>query len=264
MLTVKNNTNGFMRKLQPLTCPNILDSIIYLLIPTYLILNMIPITRGFLPRININIIKFLIALFGATYAYKNLEPYIKRVDYNTTTTLKVSIKLLIADIVVTWLILFVVGRDPQNLNTMVLTDYQFFSLLLELPFTAIGEEVLKVLMLFAFIRLFKPLKNIGLFLAILASSAVFGLLHINYNYSNSINILLAIGVTAIPSLVFVLYYKSIIPGIIIHFLNDLIAFAAHSQNYYFIVPLFQIVWSLGFMIWIFTSGKNKKYKSRLN
>ena len=237
--TISKKINNLYTSLEPLCKPSKFDCFIYLLIPLYLILFLFKKLPPFIPHIDMLYIKFLISLFGVTYTYKNLSPYIRNIT-NFKTTVTVSAKLFVVTSICTYLALLVVGRDPQNIGNLSLTNTQYYLLLLDLPFTAIGEEVFKVLMLLAFLRLFAPLKNNKFIVSLLLSSFIFGLLHINYNYASSLKIIFAIGVTAIPSFLFFLYYKSIYPSIIVHFFLDFMAFSNVSTNYSFIVLFFQL------------------------
>lgn len=226
--------------LEPLSSPKLVDCLVYLLIPLFLILTLFKVPIYFLPSIDMLYIKFFIALFGATYAYKDLNPYIKNVS-NLKTTIKVSVKLFIAYGLFVAIAIIIVGDDPQNLKSITLSNTAYYLHLLELPFTAIGEEVLKSLMLLAFIRLFKPLKNINIIFAILTSAAIFGVLHINYDYSNALRIVLLIGFSSIPVYLFLLYYKSIYPVIIVHFIVDFFALSKISTNFSILTLLFQLI-----------------------
>lgn len=252
-----NKRNNLLKSLEPLSTPSLLNCFIYLLIPLFIFLTIFKTTKDFLPHIDMLYIKFLISLFGVTYAYKDLSPYIKNVN-NFKTTIKISIKLFIAYILFLALAILIVGHDPQNIQNLNLSNSKYFRYILELPFTAIGEEVLKALMLLALIRLFKPLKNIKFIAAILISSAVFGLLHVNYNYATAMQIIFAIGFTTIPDFIFFLYYKSIYPLIIIHFITDFVTFSKVSENFQIFFILFQVISMLLIIIWMLKSMFIKK------
>lgn len=238
--TKPKNLNNLYDSLEPLSEPSKIDCFIYLLIPIFLILIILGKMPSFIPHIDMLYVKFFIALFGATYAYKNLSPYVKNVN-NFKTTISVSAKLFLVTAIFTWLALLIVGNDPQNIENLNLSNKQYYLLLLDLPFTAIGEEVFKSLMLLAFLRLFAPLKNAKFIISILLSCIIFGFLHVNYNFESSLNIIFAIGITTIPTFLCFLYYKSIYPGIIIHFFSDFMAFSKISANYSFIILLFQLI-----------------------
>lgn len=236
MNTIKRKTNIFLDSIEPVSFPSILDSIIYLLIPLFLILNMFKITKLFSLHINMLYIKIFIAFFGFTYGFKHLNPYLSTV-VNIKTTIKTSVKLIILYTVILLLLIPLTGKDPQQLQNLNLSNKEYYLSLIELPFTAISEEVFKSLMLLALIRLL-PMKKYKVIVAILISSLIFGLLHINYAYQNSINILLPIGLSAIPTFIFFLYYKSIYPSMIVHFVTDFIVITKFTANFSFIFTFF--------------------------
>lgn len=247
---LKNRFDSYVSSMQPLNSPKLLNCFVYLLIPVILALVVFPNTI-FQIKIDMLYIKFFICLLGVTFAYKDLSPYIKNVT-NFKTTLVVSFKLILVLSLFTLITLPFTGSDPQDVQRYALSDTMFFQLILELPFTAIGEEIFKALMLFAFIRLFKPFKNMNVVLAIILSSIVFGLLHINYNFQNSLEIILAIGITCVPTYIFLLYYKSIYPLILIHFVQDFVAFSSTSLNYSFIAVYYQLFIIIMCMVMVIT------------
>lgn len=251
--------NRFIEKIQPVTMPTLTRGIVYLLIPTYLLISLNKGININLPQIPMVYIKFLIALIGVTYGYKDIESYIKNVN-NFSGTIKVSAKLFLLEVLFMGVILFLVGRDPQNLKDISISNFSYYKFLLELPFTAIGEEVLKVLTLFAFIRICKPFKNKRVIIAIIATATIFGSLHINYSYTNAIRIIIAIGGTAIPSLIFFLYYKSIYPCIIVHFIHDLVAVSYYTENYSWVYLIFQIIVMIIFLGGLFKYNLTKNDK----
>lgn len=257
----KEKILSLCNSLQPLSSPKLVDCLVYLSIPLFLILNLFKVTTYFLPSIDMLYIKFFIALFGVTYAYKDLNPYIKNVS-NLKTTIKVSVKLFIAYGLFVGIAIIIIGNDPQNLKSITLSNTDYYLHLLELPFTAIGEEVLKSLMLLAFIRLFKPLKNINIILAIFTSAAIFGLLHINYDYSNALGIVFSIGFSSIPVYLFLLYYKSIYPVIIVHFIVDFFALSNISANFSILTLLFQLICITVILIFLSRNILNLIFKTK--
>lgn len=258
---IKTKVLIFQNSFEPLSSPTTINCFIYLLIPIFLILNMFKLTSNFLPQIDMMYIKFFLAFFGATYAYKDLNPYIKNVS-NTKTTLIVSMKLIIMYSFFMAVVILIVGNDPQKLQASTLSNTSYYLQVIDLPFTAIGEEVFKALMLLAFIELFKPFKNFKIALAILVSAIIFGLLHINYNYANSLSILFALGFSSIPAFLFFLYYKSIYPVIIVHFIIDFLVISNISENFSFFTTLFQIIWTIVVVVVIFNKGLNPKPRTK--
>lgn len=245
---ITKKLNHLLKSLEPISYPSLINSFIYLIIPL-LVLLILNKKIDFLPYIPSLYIKILISLFGATYAYKDLSPYIRNV-VNFKTTLKVSAKLMVLYGIFIFIALFFTGDDPQNIKNLNLSNKEYFLHILELPFTAIGEEVMKALMLFALLKVFKPFNNFNIPIAILISSAIFGLLHINYNYDNAIKIIFAIGFTSIPDSLYFLKYKSIYPLIIVHFIADFLALSNISQNFSLIVTLAQLSMLLAIIFFI--------------
>lgn len=114
--------------------------------------------------------------------------------------------------------IFLVGEDPQGLATEGTSWTIYFWEMVLLPFIAVGEEFLKAIVGLALLSLTDGLRwNIRLPLAAIVSALVFGYLHV-INYPVAVGLPIALG--SIPYPFFMVYYRSILPLILAHFIWD--------------------------------------------
>jgi membrane protease YdiL (CAAX protease family) len=154
-------------------------------------------------------------------------------------TLGLSIKIMAASALLTWLGVEIIGSDnPQGLDGVVYTTEQYLKMNSLLPLIGMGEEFLIVL---TFMGVFSLLTGarMGKFLsAILISSLVFGFLHAFYSPFTAI---LALGLGHIPFIFATIYYRSILPAIIAHIAWDGMSFFGHyNEDLYYM--LFVVVY----------------------
>jgi hypothetical protein len=151
--------------------------------------------------------------------------------------------------------------DPQGLENVIFTYKQYIESLIRLPFTAIGEEFFKLLIFLSFFGLLPSVsRHIRIFMAVLLAAFVFGHLHI-FGYELTAGVPIMFG--AIAGFYLALYYRSIIPLIIEHFIADLFAYTAHTQIgelfEMFLVLAFLVTW----LVWSFRDSIKKKDKPKI-
>jgi hypothetical protein len=125
--------------------------------------------------------------------------------------------------------------------------------LLNLPFVAVGEEFLKLLIFISFYLLLSQFSGLTrVFLAIFLASFIFGHMHI-FGYILTAGVPIMIG--AIPTFYFILYYRSILPLILEHFFFDFYSFSLRTE--------FQVLFQIGsvclILIWVSGNSLLKEF-----
>ncbi|MFW5962044.1 MAG: type II CAAX prenyl endopeptidase Rce1 family protein [bacterium] len=194
-------------------------------------------TNGYLNQIISYALLILICLI---FGQKEIKDYINKIE-SWKKTISISFLLLIVMGIFAAVGVVFIGnvRDPQGIMDVQITIVELLQVLSILPGVAIGEELLKVLIFLGFISIFKLKWRARVFLAVIISSFFFGYLHV-VHYPFTAMIPIAVG--SIPSFLFLLYYKSIIPLILAHFLWDTLSFMMRINSYLTIIVL--IVYSI--------------------
>ncbi|MGO4350138.1 CPBP family intramembrane glutamic endopeptidase [Paenibacillus sp. MCAF9] len=166
--------------------------------------------------------------------YKDISKYFSKPGNSTKATLKVSFALLFVEALFGFIIVqigafFFQVTDPQGISNITTPLDIYLKELTLLPFIAVGEEFYKVLILLGVISCLPNFSTrTKVIIAILIASLAFGYAH---GINHKITAGLPIAISAIPSFIFLLKYKSIYPLIISHFFFDLLSFTAHWDGY---------------------------------
>lgn len=242
---LKRNIDTSLNTLQPDNIPSKFKSFIYLLIPIISFLFIIGKTNTiFGIRITSIYLKAFIILVGFSFGLKDLYPYFRKIK-SWKETFKVSISLLLYSYFFIFIFIPLYGEDPQGLANVTYSTHQYLLHITELPFTAIGEEILKVLMFLALLSIIKTHWNSRLILSVLISSFIFGMLHINYK----VTAVFPIAMSSIPYFIYLLKYRSIYPLIIAHFIFDFLSLSArHESMGDYVQPIVTVIYFLFFII----------------
>lgn len=168
-----------------------------------------------------------------TLGFIDLSKYFIRVNGSTKQTLKVGCYLFIFEygftLVGLWICAHIFGIiGPQGIATRKDTTSIFLQEVSLLPWITVGEEFFKILVfLGALACLTTTSPKLRIALAILISTLAFGYAHA-FNYKLAVGFPIAL--SAIPSYIFLLKYKSIYPLIISHLIFDLSSFTMHWEN----------------------------------
>lgn len=130
---------------------------------------------------------------------------------------------------------FLSAHDPQLLSQytyqlswpFVLNELARYSLV------GIGEEIFKIcvfLILYWIGVKISKRKMASCLISVMVTSLLFGLLHINYNYDQWLNITLIIGAGALVYFYFLLKYQTIVPLMIAHALQDFLVTMEHTET----------------------------------
>ncbi len=192
--------------------------------------------------------------------YKDIKPFVNLKQYKLMELLKISgvtiiVSLLFSVIGLKIMSLFGV-TDPQGIKNLVYSNEEYINKLEILPFIAIGEEFLKLLMFLALFNLitFGP-RSSRILIATLMAAFIFGHLHI-FSYELTAGIRIMIG--AIPTFYLMLYYRSILPLIIEHFFMDFYSFTGHTVFGDLFVQIVSIVLMICWFGWLIKTSLNKK------
>ncbi|MFD4706089.1 type II CAAX prenyl endopeptidase Rce1 family protein [Gottfriedia sp. NPDC058432] len=232
--------------------PIVKATLFFLLIPSMII------------AINTNIYSPIVLTFVCLIiGYRDIGTFFNVKKYKFHKLMKISIILFMISAVFSVISVKIMSyfniSDPQGISELILTDKVYFKMLTTLPFVAVGEEFLKLLVFISFFLLLVQFSNnTRIFIAIILASFIFGHLHI-FNYKLTAGIPLMIG--AIPSFYFMLYYKSILPLIIEHFLFDFFSLTLHTQ-YHEIVLVFLTSVGIIVMFWQIIKIPFDKRKSK--
>ncbi|KAA0795305.1 hypothetical protein EXW45_23775 [Bacillus wiedmannii] len=192
----------------------------------------------------------LLTLVCLLIGYKDIHVFVDIKRYKLKNLLRISIVLLILNLLFSLLALEMLRlfniHDPQGIRSVVYTNKEYIDNLLHLPFIAVGEEFYKLLIFISFFILLSQFPgHTRIFIAIVLASFMFGYMHV-FNYKLTAGLPLMIG--AIPTFYFMLYYRSILPLIIEHFLFDFFSFSLHTQYQEFLLTLLQGFFIM-FCIW---------------
>ena len=115
----------------------------------------------------------------------------------------------------------------------------------------IGEEIFKVCIFLILYWLGVKVsgKKIGACLvSVFITSLFFGLLHINYNYDQWLNITLIIGAGSLVYFYFLLKYQTIVPLMIAHGLQDFLVCLEQTEEltgiYSFVLVIMILIWAV--------------------
>ncbi|WP_144551280.1 type II CAAX prenyl endopeptidase Rce1 family protein [Peribacillus simplex] len=163
--------------------------------------------------------------------HKDIRVFTNFKQYSLRELFKISYKVFLVSAVFTIIALkifeFFNINDPQGLKNKLYENEEYISSLLRLPFTAAGEEFMKLLFFISFFLLLSQFsRNTRIFIAVILASFIFGYMHI-FNYKLTAGFPLMF--SAIPTFYFMLYYRSILPLIIEHFFFDFFSFSVHTQ-----------------------------------
>lgn len=203
--------------------PAVKATIYFLLIP----LVIISLMESFYQALYLTLMCILIG-------YQDIRGYVVFNQFKFVQLVRISVILLIVSAVFSIIVLRIMSYfgidDPQGIRDSVLSNEEYYIALVELPFIAIGEEFFKFLIFISFFILLSQFsKYTKLIIAVLLASFVFGHLHI-IGYELTVGLPLMIG--AIPGFIFMIYYRSLLPLIIEHFIFDFLSFTIHSQYEY--------------------------------
>ena len=148
---------------------------------------------------------------------------------------------------------FLSANDPQLLEqyTFDLSWQYVLNHLARYSLVGIGEEIFKVciFLILYWIGVKVSGKKIGACLvSVFITSLFFGLLHINYNYDQWLNITLIIGTGSLVYFYFLLKYQTIVPLMIAHGLQDFLVCLEQTEEltgiYSFVLVLIVLIWSV--------------------
>lgn len=193
---------------------------------------------------NYNLTLSIIILLGFTIGLKDLKKYLNKID-TWEKTLAISLILLGIQGLFSLIGLTIYpDNNPQGLTNLALSSRQLVQLIKILPIIAFGEEFFKFFTFIALLSLIKESILKKLTLATFLSALIFGFIHV-INYKFNVGYLLTLW--AIPSYFFLVYFKSIYPLIISHFLWDGLSLGIHSYEYSWTIWLFYLVLYGGFI-----------------
>ena len=138
---------------------------------------------------------------------------------------------------------FLSANDPQLLDqiTYPLTAAHVVHELARYSLVGIGEEIFKfcvfLILYWVGVRVIKN-RMISCIISVLVTSFFFGLLHINYNYDQWLNITLIIGSGTVVYFYFLFKYRTIVPLMIAHALQDFLVTMEHTEGLAGIYMLF--------------------------
>ena len=226
--------------------PTVRATLYFLLIP----LMIISLMESFYDVMYLTLLCILIG-------YKDIRGYVVLKQFKFIQLLRISVILYFVSaffsLVVVKIMSYFGIDDPQGIRDSVLSNEEYYRALLKLPFIAIGEEFLKFLIFISFFILLSQFsKYTKLIIAVILASFVFGHLHI-IGYELTAGLPLMIG--AIPGFIFMIYYRSLLPLIIEHFIFDFLSFTIHSQ--YVLVTYLVFI---ALVIFLFTSKPKEKVK----
>ena len=138
---------------------------------------------------------------------------------------------------------FLSANDPQLLDqlTYPLTATHVVHELARYSLVGIGEEIFKFcLFLILYGVLVRVMKNrmISCIVSVLVTSFFFGLLHMNYNFDQWLNITLIIGSGTVVYFYFLFKYRTIVPLMLAHALQDFLVTMEHTEGLSGIYMLF--------------------------
>jgi len=203
----------------------------------YLYLILLPIFVLFVWVFNLfgnEIITYLMLILTCLLlGKKDINKYFSLIDNSLLQTLSLGLILYFLEISITGLGLgmmdYVFGvNDPQGTSGIHFeTTFEYSKAIIHLPFIAIGEEFVKVLI---FLGILSTTSSLSLWrrvvIAVAVSSLIFGFFHA---FSWKLTSIFPIALSAIPGYLFLIYFRSIIPLIFSHFIFDGIAFTMHSS-----------------------------------
>ncbi|WP_088230739.1 CPBP family glutamic-type intramembrane protease [Bacillus cereus] len=203
----------------------------------------------------------LLTLVCLLIGYKDIRIFLDIKRYKLRKLLKISLILLIINLLFSLLALKMLSlfniSDPQGIRGVIYTDKEYIDKLLHLPFIAVGEEFYKLLIFISFFILLSQFSGrTRIFIAIILASFMFGYMHV-FSYKLTAGLPLMIG--AIPTFYFMLYYRSILPLIIEHFLFDFFSFSLHTQYQEFLLIFLQGFFII-FCMWQVIKSSLKKKK----
>jgi hypothetical protein len=208
------------------TIPSLLRAIIYLLqIPILLYLMTHHIFEN--KVLQLFHLQFFVFFFGLIFGLKDLKPYFKTIN-SWGNTFKITLYLLFSELVLIAVYASFFGEDPQGIATVAVPLKLYALEIVRLPFIAFGEEFFKVLVFLALLSLIKSPWKIRLSLAILGASFFFGFAHV-FGYKMTAG--LPIMIMAIPSFIFLMYFRSIYPLIFSHFIWDGLNLSFRLETY---------------------------------
>ena len=168
---------------------------------------------------------FLIS-YGLTLGFKDIKGYIRKIN-SWKDTFYIGTKLLIISIVIIGI--FLIGdNDPQGISKLEYSGEATMLLLSKLPLIAVGEEFFKFFVFMGLLSLIRiPIRH-RLVIVTMLSSFIFGYMHV-INYKITAGLILSL--CDIPYCIFFIYYQSILPLIIAHFIQDGLNFISHYKTY---------------------------------
>ena len=231
-------------KIQIDKLPSKTKSLIYLLqIPVVVIL----LNTKIFTESKFDFLNLFLILFGLIIGWQNINPYLIRVENSWSKTFKKGFFLYLYEMLFAGIVILITGNsNPMGIanTTISISTYLHTQLLLP-PIVAFSEEFFKFLIFLAFISLIKLPKNIPIIISIILSSFIFGYMHV---FHHTLTAGLPLAFSAIPSFIFLIKYKSIIPLIIAHFVLDTLAFISHIE----IIGknISGIIFSTIFLVWL--------------
>ena len=177
----------------------------------------------------------LFLLFSVTVGFEEIGPF-----YNKSSGI-INLIGMTGTVYITCILVenltgyFLAANDPQLLDQYsyelswqyVLNHFSRYCLV------GIGEELFKFCV-FLFVYWFgvkiSGKKLISCIISVLLTSLLFGLLHVNYNYSQWLNITLIIGMSSVVYFYFLFKYQTILPLMIAHGLQDFIVSLELTQE----------------------------------
>ncbi|MBC9786277.1 CPBP family intramembrane metalloprotease [Heliobacterium chlorum] len=229
-------------------------------------------TFSYIPFINGLVFCLTPVIFALIFAKSTLRPYfIVRESWKNmfqialailiTSNVLAGLSLLVLFILSLTLSLLGFDSDAVSLTPFIVkrTPLEVFIQynLLLLPFIAIGEELMKVIIFLGIASLLPLPNNYRTPVAVVLAALIFGLFHaIHYSLAYTIPVF----VGAIPYFVFFLLFRSIIPLIIAHFIHDGIGFLFHLETVGFPLMLLALI---TFLTWMFVIKPEERIISYL-
>lgn len=194
------------------------------------------------------IIPLILCCIGLTIGYKDIDKYVNwQGDFSKNIGITIKCWLLAG---MATLIIYKMQSniDVQQLDKLIIPLSKMWSNVLAVVLTGIGEEFFKFL---CFITIFtlsirlKISKVYAMLTGVILSSLFFGGLHIGYNTEMWVAITIGIGVGACVEFYFLFKYKSIIPLILAHALQDVMCVISHTEyigdTFLLVMQLFCII-----------------------
>lgn len=138
----------------------------------------------------------------------------------------------------------------ENMNATSIEPFEFIARIILLPFVAVAEELLNLIIVSLYYKKMKFLGNFRLAISILSAALTFGILH---SVGWGLNTAILIGLSYIPVFFVTLYTGNIWISLLAHFYNDLISISkSYYGSFHFIIIavicLIPFIWAIRTMV----------------